>query len=163
MKLYLVRHATAEDKATDDASRRLTPEGLEEARIVGRALRRLKLAPEMVLSSPLRRAQETARLLAAELKPHPAYHETVALGFDGTLSAVLQAARKAGVRQSAILVGHMPSLAAHLAQLLGAPDPTPFAFGKGSVACVELDSPTAHRGALRWFLRQRQLAAVAGR
>lgn len=162
MKLYLVRHATAEAEASDDASRRLTPEGRDEARIVGRALHRLKLAPELILSSPLVRARETARLVAGELKPSPEYHETVALGLHGTLPAILQAVRRAGAPGSVILVGHMPSLAAHLAHLLGAPNPAPFEFSKGSVACVELDPPTARTASLRWFLRQRQLAVLAG-
>lgn len=162
MKLYLVRHATAEVEAAEDALRRLTPEGWEEARVVGRALHRLRLAPERVFTSPLVRARETARLLAAELRPAPECEETVALGLDGNLPAVLQAVRRAGLRSSVLLVGHMPTLAEHLARLLGAPDPAPFEFGKGSMACVELDWPTARGGSLRWFLRQRQLALLAG-
>jgi phosphohistidine phosphatase SixA len=64
MKLYLLRHATAEDAAASDAARELTRDGREEARIAGQALVALGVKPDHILTSPLVRARQTADLVA---------------------------------------------------------------------------------------------------
>lgn len=66
MHLYVIRHAIAEDAAPgqDDAHRELTPDGEKKARRVIRGLRELDVDFERVLTSPWRRAAQTAALLA---------------------------------------------------------------------------------------------------
>jgi phosphohistidine phosphatase len=55
MMLYIVRHAIAEDapQGGDDAARRLTPDGRRKMAEVARGLRALRVAPDVVLTSPL--------------------------------------------------------------------------------------------------------------
>ena len=157
MKLYFLRHATASDVAPSDAERELTREGREEARIAGVALAKLGAKPNQVLTSPLVRARQTAELAAVELK----FSDEVAV-FDelrnGRSTAVLLRALKQfeGAREL-LLVGHMPSLADHVADLIGAANPAGLALGKGSLACIELVELRSAKGELRWFLRQKQL------
>jgi phosphohistidine phosphatase len=68
--LYLVRHGIAEvASATSDADRRLTAEGTRKLHAAALGLQRLGVVPDLVLSSPLRRAEETAQQLAAVLAP----------------------------------------------------------------------------------------------
>ncbi|HUY19451.1 MAG TPA: histidine phosphatase family protein, partial [Candidatus Binataceae bacterium] len=66
MKLYLVRHATAEDAnpATDDKDRTLTDSGKTKMMRAAEGLRKMKIRPLLILTSPLKRAQETAEILA---------------------------------------------------------------------------------------------------
>jgi len=161
MKLYFLRHATAADVAPSDAERPLTGEGREEARIAGRALAKLGAKPGQILTSPLLRARQTAELAAQELH----YRDEVAV-FDelrnGQHTRSLLAALRHfdGVREF-LLVGHMPSLADHIAELLGAGNSANLSLGKGAVVCIETAQLLPGRGELRWFLRQKQLRLLA--
>jgi phosphohistidine phosphatase len=64
MQLLLLRHAEAEPDAANDETRALTAKGSKQAESIGKFCLEHDLIPEMILSSPLRRAEETARLVA---------------------------------------------------------------------------------------------------
>jgi phosphohistidine phosphatase len=66
MRLVLVRHAEAAPGDPDD-QRALTPRGREQSRTLGERLAREGVRPDALLTSPLRRARETAELLGAAL------------------------------------------------------------------------------------------------
>src|SRR5881394_472535 len=59
VKLVLIRHAEAAPGDPDEL-RALTPEGHEQARRLGERLRAGGIVPDVVLSSPLLRARQTA-------------------------------------------------------------------------------------------------------
>ena len=67
MQLFLLRHAEAEPDAANDEARTLTAKGSKQAESIGKFCREHCFVPEMILSSPLTRAKETARLVAREL------------------------------------------------------------------------------------------------
>ena len=68
MELYLVRHAIAEDRAdAGDDERALTEAGRAKMIRATQGLRKLKVRPDLILTSPLRRARETAEILAQGL------------------------------------------------------------------------------------------------
>ncbi|MCX7885822.1 MAG: phosphohistidine phosphatase SixA [Verrucomicrobiae bacterium] len=161
MKLYLVRHATASDLAPSDAERPLTKEGRQEAQIAGAALGRLEVRPDQILSSPLLRARQTAEIIAEKLKFQKEISVFPELGNGHTLAQVLRVAKTFEPFTEMIWVGHMPSLAEHLAGLLGSEHPAALSMGKATVACVELTTLRAGRAELRWFMRQKQLRLVA--
>src|SRR5580698_3835666 len=96
-QLWLLRHADAEPHGTrPDAERRLTERGEDQARLAGRALKRMALEPEQILTSPKERALRTATLALEEwgggrlgrLHVHPPLSE----GFDASqaLATLLQ-------------------------------------------------------------------------
>jgi len=161
VKLYLVRHASASDSAPSDADRELTNEGREEPRVAGVVLRKTGTKPEQILSSPLLRARQTAEIIAAELKFPNEIVACDALCNDRSLADLLRAIKPFAGAKEIILVGHMPSLADHLAELLGSDNPAALSMGKASVACVELATLRPGHGELRWFLRQKQLRLLA--
>src|SRR5437660_747156 len=68
MLLYLLRHADAEPSAESDEARRLTEKGREQARKVARFLEAHELHLSLVLSSPVRRAHETAQLVVDQMR-----------------------------------------------------------------------------------------------
>jgi len=161
MKLYLLRHATAAEAAASDAERPLTKEGLAEARCAGAALRALGVRLDRVLTSPLRRARETADLAAQAAGFAGEVVELAELENDAATADLLRALKPHREADALLLVGHMPSLAEHLAGLIAAGQPDGLALGKGAIACVELESLRAGAGRLRWFMRQAQLAKLA--
>jgi len=68
MLLYLLRHAEAVDQSTSDAARELTPKGTAQARKVGKFCVKNDFIPSIILTSPLKRAEQTARIVAKEIK-----------------------------------------------------------------------------------------------
>ncbi len=69
MKLYIVRHAIAFPHGTPDMpddERPLTEEGIQKMRQAAAGLRSLEYVPELILTSPLIRARQTADILLEE-------------------------------------------------------------------------------------------------
>jgi phosphohistidine phosphatase len=146
MRLYLVRHAEAIERsgATPDASRYLTPKGRTAFRKIARRAREAGIAPEVIFTSPLLRAVQTAEILAERLKhegPVVVANE-LSPGFDDRALRSLLAG--AGNLAEAAFVGHEPDLgdlAALLLSLRG-----DFPLRKGAVVALEVEG-TAQRGA----------------
>src|SRR5947209_13148449 len=73
-ELYLVRHGVAEERGEkwpDDTKRPLTADGVERMRKAARGLERLDVQLDVILSSPLVRARQTAEILSSALEGHP--------------------------------------------------------------------------------------------
>ena len=149
MRLYFVRHTSAANFPANDAQRALTRQGEDEARRVGVTLAEMGARPVRIFSSPLLRAQQTAGIIAQELKFPGAAQTLDELANGRKTSALLNAVSTGG--DEIVLVGHMPSIADHVATILHAPDSVSFAFGKGSVACLEMDTSSANSVKLLWF------------
>src|SRR5579875_3464887 len=64
MQLYLLRHGIAEENSAsgDDADRKLTSEGRKKLRQVMEAAAEAGVAPSLIVTSPLKRAIETAEI-----------------------------------------------------------------------------------------------------
>jgi phosphohistidine phosphatase len=67
-QLYLIRHGIAEDsdQYIQDGDRRLTPKGQRKTQQIAKRLRTLELTFDLILSSPLVRAYQTAEILKSE-------------------------------------------------------------------------------------------------
>ncbi len=122
MRVYFLRHGRSVDAAEwrlDDDLRPLTEEGLDLMRQEAAGLRRLGLVPELIVTSPLTRARQTAEIVARELGMSAALveDERLALGFDrDQLVAIIDA--HPGL-ESIMVVGHEPSFSATVAKLIG--------------------------------------------
>ena len=96
LELYLLRHAHAgqpADWAGDDAERPLTAKGRRQATALGLFLTERAVAPDAIVSSPLLRALETARLVADALGIGVATDDRLAGRLDlDVLTDVLEAA-----------------------------------------------------------------------
>ena len=110
--LWLLRHAEAAEGRPDEA-RPLTPHGIREAQTAGAALARLGVHIDICLSSPKRRAMETAKLacepLGVDIVTEPML---AAASFDPELLV-------AG-HGEVMLVGHNPTISLVLGDLTGA-------------------------------------------
>ena len=110
MDLWLLRHAAAEDVSASgrDEDRALTPQGAARAAAVSRGLALLAPTIEVVLSSPYRRARETAEAAARALGVEGVI-ESSALEPGRTASEVLRQL-SAAPWSRVLLVGHEPLL-----------------------------------------------------
>ena len=156
MQLYLIRHATAEerDAGADHPDRRLTDQGHTEASLAARALAQMGIEPTAVLTSPYRRCVETAVPIASVLDTDLVEVPRLAPGFEPTEFAALWE-RYADAR-SLILVGHEPDLSALVRYLTGAHVSLP----KSGIARIEAGTLRSSCE-LRWLLRPKQLRLIA--
>ncbi|MGH3048945.1 MAG: SixA phosphatase family protein [Gaiellaceae bacterium] len=141
--IWLLRHAEAAEGRPDEA-RPLTSRGIEQARMAGTALQRLGVHLDACLSSPKRRALETAQIACEPLGVEVIAEAAIA----GTMYDPEQLAAGLG---DALLVGHNPSMSTVLHEMTGARAH----LRKGGVAAVA-------RGELIVLLTPRELAAIAG-
>lgn len=161
--LYLVRHAVAADRGpewSDDSKRPLTHKGKAKMRQVVAGLASLGVTIDVVLTSPLTRAAETAQLLVDGLTPSPALAVATALAPGQPREALGKAIaphERAGV---VALVGHEPDLGDLAAWLVGATEP--IAFKKGGVCRIDLlRLPPRGVGRLVWHATPKMLRALA--
>jgi phosphohistidine phosphatase len=112
-RLTLLRHAKAApgDETTPDRERPLNDRGNHDAPMMGRRLRALGVRPSLVLTSPARRALQTARLVCKEIdypqeflqREHDLY-----LATPGEIIKVL--ARQDNAFNDILVCGHNPGL-----------------------------------------------------
>jgi phosphohistidine phosphatase len=164
IELLLVRHAIAAErgpKYPDDRLRPLTAEGARRFREAVRGLDALGVACDLILTSPLVRAEETATLLSAGLRGHPPVQVLAALAQGGAASDVIAAiGRNARKHARLALVGHEPDLGELAARLLGAHGQ--IEFRKGAVCAIDVTSVApGGPGTLRWLLPPRTLRRLA--
>jgi phosphohistidine phosphatase len=155
VQVYLIRHASAEADAADDASRRLTARGQDEARLASRALVQMNLKPTALLTSPLRRCVETASVVAAALDVEVRQERRLAPGFDaGDFASIVEDLPADGVL---VLCGHEPDLSGLVTYLTGALVKMP----KSGVVRIQVASLRPGACELRWLLRPEQLRLIA--
>jgi len=157
--LYLIRHGIAEDRGPacpNDEDRPLTEEGIRRIEESLKGLRALDVALDRVLSSPLVRARQTAKIVAAGLDCGAPLLIVDALRPGGRFEALMAALARLGRERAVALVGHEPSMGEFGARLIGAA--RPLHFKKGSVCRIDADTlPPAGAGALQWLLPPRAL------
>lgn len=150
MLLYLLRHAEAESIATSDAERCLTPKGRGQAGRVGKFCREHSIRPDVILSSPVVRALETARIVSGALGCELLEVPWAACGMDP--ESAMDELRTCGKFPSVMLVGHQPDLGCLCAALLGAGDAA-LHVRKALLMAVEVrGEPDAGSGALEFFI-----------
>ena len=158
MKLLLIRHAIAVASGTpgvEDDERPLTSRGRARFHDAARGLARIVDRPDVLLTSPLVRAAETAEIAArafGKVEPRPER----ALGHGGP-EAILALLKRQPSDATVAMVGHEPVLSQVLARLLGSGRAERFAFKKGGAALVDLAGNGAAAGQLIWFLKPRIL------
>ena len=165
MEIVIVRHGAAVNIGTNgvmcDADRMLSDEGQEKTRLSARGLAAVGCRPDAVLSSPLIRAVETARIMGEELCPKVSLQESETLVPDGSMVETTQAIMQSG-GQCVMVVGHMPHLADLVSWLLcGGAAYIPL---KKASACSLLCEGAPRKGIamLQWFITPRVLRLLAG-
>lgn len=163
-RIYLVRHGVAEDYSDSgrDFDRRLTAQGHEKMGRVARGLGALEVKVDVLVSSPLVRAIETADGLAEEFAAaRREVWDELACGVDEiALTARLAETDPGG---NVMLVGHEPDIGELLSYwLTGRMGGFYTRVRKGSVSCLQAGAlPPDGAATFEWMMTSKQLGAIA--
>jgi phosphohistidine phosphatase len=164
MQLYIVRHGIAidreEPKCPPDPERFLTEEGKDKTQQVAKGLAKLGVIADVFLSSPYRRAKETAEIFAAELEYAKAkVRYTNALLPSADAAMLFRELAKDKDAGTAMIFGHAPHLDEVLAAAVGSKHQIT-ALKKAGVALVELKRVSPPSGELLWLATPKLLRNV---
>lgn len=162
IELYLIRHAIAEERGDqwpDDSKRPLTASGGKRMRAAAKGLAKSGVALDVILTSPLVRAKQTAEIVAAAQRQAPPITSISALAPGGRYADLMAEIKKFGRRERIALVGHEPDLGVLAGRLAGLR--RPLEFKKGAVCRIDIDAvPPTARGLLRWLIPPSMLRAM---
>lgn len=162
MILLLVRHADAGDRDPaqwpDDRLRPMTDKGRKVQTKVAKALRKMDVVPEVIVTSPWVRAAQTAEVMQRELGLAEPPKTSDALAADPNPARLDADIGTRGSDAIVAAVGHAPWIEEWAALLLsGTPQGMQVDFPKSGVLAIALDRIVPGRGTLRFFLRPKML------
>jgi phosphohistidine phosphatase len=153
MIVYFLRHASAGTRhgnSTQDEKRPLDKDGIEQCASIGRLLASIDAVPDIILSSPLKRAFQTATLVANEIGYEQDIELTPAMRPDANYEAFSELLREHSKAKSVMVVGHNPTISSFFSLLMtGGANNTAIAMKKGAVASVDY---AAKRCTLNWIV-----------
>ena len=114
-----------------------------------KALQKLNLAPDVIVTSPLLRARRTAEIMAETLGLSDKLVEDARLGHSFDLRGLGKIAAAHPEAGQLMIVGHEPEFSAVVAALIGG---GLLAIRKGGLARVDLSDGSLKRGELAWLL-----------
>lgn len=145
MKLYLIRHGIAVDRAEysrqDDAQRPLTSKGRARLRAQLPAIKKLLFPLDCIITSPAVRARQTADIIA-EAFPGSQIEDSSALRPDAVLQPILNLIRQKHTLRAIALVGHEPTLSLIACHFLHLPEGS-MSLKKGGVCALVIRGGTA--------------------
>ncbi len=157
MNVYLMRHASAglrRDNPSLDAKRGLIKEGKDQCMLMARVLSAMKVSVDAVVSSPLKRALQTAQFVGTELGFDAKVDTSTALLPAAAYPAFLDLLAKyeAQGRESLLVVGHNPTMFEFLGKLITGNGGAAIRMRKASIARVD----TAHHPPrMQWLIDPR--------
>ncbi len=153
MILYFLRHASAGQHLINpkkDEKRALDAEGIEQCGFVGRALVALDVQVDVIVSSPLKRATQTASLVGNELGYEGKLQIDAGLRPAATLADFRKLLEKYARQEAIMVVGHNPNLSQFLGALISDSGcEASVDLKKGAVARVEMRRSS---GTLNWCI-----------
>ncbi len=155
-----MRHAKSSwnDSSLSDFERPLNERGLKAAPLMGETMKEKGFLPEIIVSSPAKRARETAELVksSAQIPAKIEFDERI---YEARVSTLLQVVSGlSDEKDSAIIFGHNPGFEGLVGVLTGNFQPMPTA----ALAVIELEIESWSEvlpecGSLREFLRPKEL------
>lgn len=166
MEVYILRHAIAVPRGTPgypDDDRPLTDEGVRK--MLKNAEGIAKLVPQFdgILTSPLKRAHDTAKITAEALNCVDKIRVSEELLPERNVQGILAALVKIKHRKRILLVGHEPNLGEFASTLIGCRN-SPIEFRKGALCRIDINEvPPKLSGQLIWLLSPKQLRMIGGK
>jgi phosphohistidine phosphatase len=147
--LYFLRHGRAgQARPFDDDARELTEKGRADLDAAGPLWRRLNLRPDVVLSSPLPRALQTAQAFCHAVGGTPVVDDRLRPG--ATWGSLARAMAEHPDARRVMFVGHEPDLSGAISELTGAAS---VRMRKGGLACLEFYGvPEPGSGEIAWLI-----------
>ena len=161
MIIYFLRHASAGVPLSNpkkDEKRALDENGVEQCGYVGRALAALDAQVDAILSSPLKRAAQTASLVGNEMGYEGKLQLEDALRPTASFSDFRKLLDKYARRDAIMVVGHNPNLSEFLGRSISETGcEAALELKKGAVARVEMNR---NAGSLMWCVTPKILRSL---
>jgi phosphohistidine phosphatase len=150
-----MRHANAgvpRDNPLLDAKRGLIKEGKEQCMLMARVLSALKVQIDVIVSSPLKRALQTAQFVGTELGYDAKVLIDRSLALDGDFADFQALVAKHAAREGVLAVGHNPNMFQFMGRLITGNGGASIRMRKASIACINMDQ---HPPRLQWLVDPR--------
>jgi phosphohistidine phosphatase len=161
MLVYFLRHASAGSHVADpkkDEKRALDSDGIDQCRAVGRALAAMDVQVDAIISSPLKRATQTASLVGNEIGYEGKLYLEAALRPEATFSVFRDMLGRYSKSDAVMVVGHNPNLSQFLGGLISDSGcEAAVDLRKGAVARVE---SRRNSGVLDWCLTPKVVRSI---
>lgn len=155
MNLYIIRHAIAEeeDASGEDSQRKLTDKGSKKMRQIAKGLRALSVEFDLILSSPYKRAAETAEIVGDVFKMKKKIEYTDNLIPMGNPDLLIAEINEKYSVDSLAVIGHEPYLTTLISLLTAKSSPVEITLKKGGVCLLSTDDlHHTRRATLDWLL-----------
>ena len=158
MDLYLVRHAIAVERGTEgfnrDSDRPLTEKGIKKMKGVAKAMKNMGVSFDLLLSSPFRRAKETAEIIGDEFECRKSIKFSPHLAVGGSPRELIDEINHDYPDVGDImLVGHEPYLSTLISMLVSGHDGIPVRMKKGGACKLSIETLSFRRCAeLEWLM-----------
>ncbi len=161
MELYLMQHGSALPKE-QDPDEGLSPEGEAGIHTSGKALNKMGINFDAILSSPKKRSKQTAAIVAEELGfPSEKIIETEKVKAMTPPDETITFLGDYTTCKRVLVAGHLPSLAEIASSLLTEGSKATIAFERGGCCRIDVEGLPTHSGQLKWYLTPDQLKLIA--
>ena len=146
--LTVIRHAKPVNQqlGEDDQTRRLTEDGAAEAFRLGQLLAEKGCVPDLVLTSPAQRAQETTTRICRAMNLGDGIVKVIPVLYSTDVTGILEILKPIPEQlQTVFVIGHNPTLTHLVNSLCG---PVVDSLNAGSAACVELDKLSSEENSI---------------
>ena len=161
MIIYFLRHASAGEHLVNpkkDDQRALDKDGIEQCGYVGRALAAIEAQVDVIVSSPLKRATQTASLVGNEMGYEGKLQIETGLRPGATLADFRRMLEKYARQEAVMVVGHNPNLSQFLGAIISESGcEASVELKKGAVARVDMRRSS---GTLQWCLTPKALRTL---
>lgn len=159
LRVFFLRHGQAGKRSEwtgDDRLRPLTADGRAALDKLAALLKSLGLRCDLIVTSPLARARETADIVAAALGVNEAILEDERLAHGFNRKALARLIADHADVTAVMVVGHEPEFSATIGELTGGR----VVCKKGSLARVDISDPGSMRGELVWLIQPGTLSSI---
>lgn len=165
MDVILIRHAKAGNRDPnswpDDDERPLTAEGQVEHRAVMRAAKKMGVKFDFLVTSPLKRARESAEIVAQAYRWAEEPQIAAELGHSYSVAAVVKLLAKFPPDSRVALVGHEPDFSGLTTALIGEKSGLGIQLKKSGIVGIRFEGPAeAGAGTLLFLLKPSQLRRI---
>ena len=164
--IYFMRHGLAVKKTNiiyDDKDRPLTEDGIQKIIRETKGLIRMGLDIDLIISSPLKRAMETAIIVASGLRMENKIEILEELSPDTSFNKFMKALEKYENKNKILLVGHEPHLSVTISMILGLKNPC-IILKKGSICRIDSHTiPPDETANIVWLMQPKGLRLLGGK
>ena len=161
MEIYLMQHGSALPKE-QDPEEGLSPDGKARIHASGKALKKMGITFDVILSSPKKRSKQTASIVAEEVGfPPDKIIQTEKVKAMTQPEETITIVAEYSDNRRILIAGHLPSVAEVASFLLTKGSKVTIEFERGGCCRIDVEDLPTHAGHLKWYLTPEQLSLIA--